>query len=282
MILWQKHWFPRYICLQVVWFFCLYPDSANLGVGRKPRVESGYFSLEKNKPEEEEEQHQRQQELSSSPSSRFRYLSFYPQVFSSPDSSSQDTHTSHETHTPLQHASRDTHALCDDACVPRNANKHNMQRANRSDKHHDTHTSVDGPSLDFQHCSSRPDTNTHTCHTNILPSSLSSSQSSLDSEQSTQHRGPAGALGRAGRGGQGYAALADVPRAKRLNHREAFRSSQRRQEVRARTRSPGREEVERLFGLERRWPARAVTYTHRFCSKPSEDASDRKQSSRMH
>ncbi|XP_057178037.1 early endosome antigen 1 isoform X3 [Triplophysa rosa] len=229
-------------------------DSVNLGVGRKPRVESGYFSLEKNKPEDEEEQHQRQQELSSFPTSRSRYLSFYPEVFSSPDNSSQATHTSHDTHT-----SRDTHALSD-ACVPPNANKHSMQRPNRSDKHHssDAHTSVDSPSLDFQpssntkHCTSRPDTNTHTCHTNILPSSLSSSQSSLDSEQNTQHSAPAGALGRAGRGGQGYAALADVPRAKRLNHREAFRSSQRRQEVRARTRSPGREEVERLFGLERR------------------------------
>ncbi|XP_056593905.1 golgin subfamily A member 4 isoform X3 [Triplophysa dalaica] len=226
-------------------------DSVNLGVGRKPRVESGYFSLEKNKPEDDEEQHQRQQELSSFPSSRSRYPSFYPEVFSSPDNSSQAIHTSHDTQ-----ASHDTHALSD-VCVPPNANKHSMQR---SDKHHlsDAHSSVDGPSLDFQpssstqHCSSRPDTNTHTCHINILPSSLSSSQSSLDSEQNTQHNAPYGALGRAGRGGQGYAALADVPRAKRLDHREAFRSSQRRQEVRARTRSPGREEVERLFGLERR------------------------------
>ncbi|KAA0705075.1 Myosin phosphatase [Triplophysa tibetana] len=88
-----------------------------------------------------------------------------------------------------------------------------------------------------------------------IPTSCSTgslSQLSDDSEQNTQHNAPAGALGRVGRGGQGYAALADVPRAKRLNHREAFRSSQRRQEVRARTRSPGREEVQRLFGLERR------------------------------
>ncbi|XP_016095305.1 early endosome antigen 1-like isoform X13 [Sinocyclocheilus grahami] len=38
-------------------------DSGNLSVGRKPRVESGYFSLEKPKPEEDEErQHHRQQE----------------------------------------------------------------------------------------------------------------------------------------------------------------------------------------------------------------------------
>uniref|UniRef100_A0A673IU81 PH domain-containing protein n=1 Tax=Sinocyclocheilus rhinocerous TaxID=307959 RepID=A0A673IU81_9TELE len=80
-------------------------------------------------------------------------------------------------------------------------------------------------------------------HANVLPSSLSSSQSSLDSEQSPESR-----VGRAGRGGQGYAALADVPRARRLSHRDAYRSSQKRQELRARTRSPGREEVERLFG----------------------------------
>uniref|UniRef100_A0A671RB29 Centrosome-associated protein CEP250-like n=1 Tax=Sinocyclocheilus anshuiensis TaxID=1608454 RepID=A0A671RB29_9TELE len=83
-------------------------------------------------------------------------------------------------------------------------------------------------------------------HANVLPSSLSSSQSSLDSEQSPESR-----VGRAGRGGQGYAALADVPRARRLSHRDAYRSSQKRQELRARTRSPGREEVERLFGRER-------------------------------
>uniref|UniRef100_A0A673J493 PH domain-containing protein n=1 Tax=Sinocyclocheilus rhinocerous TaxID=307959 RepID=A0A673J493_9TELE len=74
-------------------------------------------------------------------------------------------------------------------------------------------------------------------HANVLPSSLSSSQSSLDSEQSPESR-----VGRAGRGGQGYAALADVPRARRLSHRDAYRSSQKRQELRARTRSPGREE----------------------------------------
>uniref|UniRef100_A0A7N8YMU9 Protein outspread-like n=1 Tax=Mastacembelus armatus TaxID=205130 RepID=A0A7N8YMU9_9TELE len=40
-----------------------------------------------------------------------------------------------------------------------------------------------------------------------------------------------------------YAALSDVPRARRLNYREAFRSEKKRQELRARTRSPGREEV---------------------------------------
>lgn len=55
-----------------------------------------------------------------------------------------------------------------------------------------------------------------------------------------------------GRGGRSYAALADVPRARRLSHREAFRSERKRQELRARTRSPGREEVERLFGHQRK------------------------------
>lgn len=57
---------------------------------------------------------------------------------------------------------------------------------------------------------------------------------------------------RPGRGGRSYATLADVPRARRLSHREAFRSERKRQELRARTRSPGREEVERLFGHQRK------------------------------
>uniref|UniRef100_A0A8C9U3Z2 Myosin phosphatase Rho interacting protein n=1 Tax=Scleropages formosus TaxID=113540 RepID=A0A8C9U3Z2_SCLFO len=51
---------------------------------------------------------------------------------------------------------------------------------------------------------------------------------------------------------QKYVSLADVPRAKRLSHQEAFRSEKKWLERRARTRSPGREEVERLFGHERR------------------------------
>lgn len=55
-----------------------------------------------------------------------------------------------------------------------------------------------------------------------------------------------------GRSGREYAALSDVPRARRLNYREAFRSEKKRQELRERTRSPGREEVARLFGEERR------------------------------
>ncbi|XP_070783583.1 myosin phosphatase Rho-interacting protein [Enoplosus armatus] len=96
-------------------------------------------------------------------------------------------------------------------------------------------------------------------------STISSSQSSLDSEPSGTtptwegHSGGGGSTGsvsggggRVGRSGREYAALSDVPRARRLNYREAFRSEKKRQELRARTRSPGREEVARLFGEERR------------------------------
>uniref|UniRef100_A0A7N6AQ21 PH domain-containing protein n=1 Tax=Anabas testudineus TaxID=64144 RepID=A0A7N6AQ21_ANATE len=92
-------------------------------------------------------------------------------------------------------------------------------------------------------------------------STISSSQSSLDSEPSGTtppwegHSGSGGSIGgggRVGRSGREYAALSDVPRARRLNYREAFRSDKKRQELRARTRSPGREEVARLFGEERR------------------------------
>ncbi|XP_029424949.1 myosin phosphatase Rho-interacting protein isoform X3 [Nannospalax galili] len=49
-----------------------------------------------------------------------------------------------------------------------------------------------------------------------------------------------------------YAALADVPKAIRISHREAFQMERRRLEHRTRARSPGREEVARLFGNERR------------------------------
>lgn len=91
-------------------------------------------------------------------------------------------------------------------------------------------------------------------------STISSSQSSLDSDPSgaspswdgpgarDSHDGGS----RVGRPGREYAALSDVPRARRLSYREAFRSEKKRQELRARTRSPGRQEVARLFGEERR------------------------------
>ncbi|XP_059381159.1 myosin phosphatase Rho-interacting protein isoform X5 [Carassius carassius] len=236
-------------------------DSVNASAGRKPRVESGYFSLEKSKPEEDEERHhhrQKEQEPSppphlqqqhllssssttSSSSSRSRYLSSDHKLFSSPISSHK--HTSHDPHST---ASTQTYGIAHNAC----AHKHNTQRLRKSEEHVLALDSL--PSSDATFCPfPSPDRlSSPNSHANVLPSSLSSSQSSLDSEQ-----GPEScvgrASGRAGRGGQGYATLADVPRTRRLSHRDAYRSSQKRQELRARTRSPGREEVERLFGRER-------------------------------
>uniref|UniRef100_A0AAR2LDN6 PH domain-containing protein n=1 Tax=Pygocentrus nattereri TaxID=42514 RepID=A0AAR2LDN6_PYGNA len=197
-------------------------DSGSVIGGRKPRVESGYFSLEKAKPEEQQpqqlqEQQQPPQHLplsssSSSSSSRLRYSSSDSMLCSS-SSPSLNTH------------STNTHA---------------------------THTDA--------HTLSPPDT--RDTHSRTLRSSLSSSQSSLDSEPGVEGRGSvqvggattstAGSMARMGRGGRSYAVLADVPRARRLSHREAFRTERKRQELRERTRSPGREEVERLFGHQRR------------------------------
>uniref|UniRef100_A0A8C1IC40 Myosin phosphatase Rho interacting protein n=1 Tax=Cyprinus carpio TaxID=7962 RepID=A0A8C1IC40_CYPCA len=235
-------------------------DSGNASVGRKPRVESGYFSLEKSKPEEDEErQHHRQQKQEPSPptqqqhllssssttsssSSRSRYLSFDHKLFSSPISSHKRT-----SHDPHSAASTQTYGIAHNSC----AHKHNTQRLSISEEHV---LALDSPpSSDATLCPlPSPDRlSSPNSHANILPSSLSSSQSSLDSEQGPESC-VGGASGRAGRGGQGYVALADVPRARRLSHRDAYRSSQKRQELRARTRSPGREEVERLFGRERR------------------------------
>ncbi|XP_052452570.1 myosin phosphatase Rho-interacting protein isoform X14 [Carassius gibelio] len=236
-------------------------DSGNASAGRKPRVESGYFSLEKSKPEDDEERqqhrqkeqepspppHQQQQHLlsssstTSSSSSRSRYLSSDHKLFSSPISSHK--HTSHD---PYSLASTQTYSIAHNAC----AHKHNTQRLRQSEEHV---LALDSPpSSDATLCPlPSPDRlSSPNSHANVLPSSLSSSQSSLDSEQGPESC-VGGASGRAGRGVQGYATLADVPRARRLSHRDAYRSSQKRQELRARTRSPGREEVERLFGRER-------------------------------
>ncbi|XP_062999296.1 myosin phosphatase Rho-interacting protein isoform X2 [Elgaria multicarinata webbii] len=49
-----------------------------------------------------------------------------------------------------------------------------------------------------------------------------------------------------------YATLADVPKAVRISNRDAFQVERKRLERRTRARSPGREEVARLFGNERR------------------------------
>ncbi|XP_043945224.1 myosin phosphatase Rho-interacting protein isoform X7 [Protopterus annectens] len=90
-------------------------------------------------------------------------------------------------------------------------------------------------------------------------STISSSQSSLDSDNSNSTQ--ASAEGRStekpvhvsfARSPRQYATLADIPKAKRLTNREAFQAEQKRMEQRARARSPGREEVARLFGHERR------------------------------
>lgn len=49
-----------------------------------------------------------------------------------------------------------------------------------------------------------------------------------------------------------YATLASIPKAVRISNREAFQAERKRLERRTRARSPGREEVARLFGSERR------------------------------
>ncbi|XP_060778752.1 trichohyalin isoform X3 [Neoarius graeffei] len=216
--------------------------------GRKPRVESGYFSLEKPKPE----QHQQEQlasSSSSSSSSRLRYSTSEPVLFPSPSShTSPDTHTTHSDFT-------DTPAVSPSVDAPH------------------THTSATTHTV--RSSSPRTSANMPT-----LPSPLSSSQSSLDSESSPERRSRVVNLGgeivseagginvRPGRGGRSYAALADVPRARRLSHREAFRSERKRQELRARTRSPGREEVERLFGHQRK----RTQVIERFESQQARDA----------
>ncbi|XP_051969606.1 myosin phosphatase Rho-interacting protein-like isoform X3 [Xyrauchen texanus] len=253
-------------------------ESRSSSVGRKPRVESGYFSLEKNKPEQDEGRpHQRQREPESElpqqlptlfstsfSSSRSRYLSIDPEHISSPVNTQMPQNN-------MTHTVANTPTSDDASANKHNTHSDNTQRPVRSDKHLSpethTHDSVDATSLGFQtsaklrsptctHHSPETHSNSHISHTNILPSSLSSSQSSLDSDLSPQNCSSVpsvgGASGRVGRVGQSYAALADVPRALRLRHRETFRSNQRRPDLRARTRSPGREEVERLFGQERR------------------------------
>nr|XP_014350055.1 PREDICTED: myosin phosphatase Rho-interacting protein [Latimeria chalumnae] len=93
-------------------------------------------------------------------------------------------------------------------------------------------------------------------------SAISSSQSSLDSETSNSTQTSTTSID--GRGAErsghptpqwpsrDYATLADIPKAKRISNREAFQVECKRLEQRTRARSPGREEVARLFGQERR------------------------------
>uniref|UniRef100_A0AAY5L9J8 PH domain-containing protein n=1 Tax=Esox lucius TaxID=8010 RepID=A0AAY5L9J8_ESOLU len=158
--------------------------------GRKVRVESGYFSLEKTKP----------QDPPSQPPRPPQHLSL---------TSSTSLSVLHHRYSP-------------------------------TDTHSDRQKSHYFPSSD------------------PLPSPgtlVSPSYSTLSSSQSGSVGGGfSGGGGRMGRPARDYVELADVPRARRLCHREAFRSDKKRSELRARTRSPGREEVARLFGLERRRP----------------------------
>ncbi|XP_068160787.1 GRIP and coiled-coil domain-containing protein 2 isoform X2 [Antennarius striatus] len=182
-------------------------DSGTVSTGRKVRVESGYFSLEKTKSE--------------------------------PSPPSQHSHP--PLHLPLSSTASSSLG----ALSPRYSSEADPQ------------ISPFQPSQD-----PLPSPGAL-----ISPSysTISSSQSSLDSEPSNttpawEGNGAGGGstgsatagCSRVGRSGQDYTSLSDVPRARRLSYREAFRSDKKRQELRARTRSPGREEVARLFGQERR------------------------------
>ncbi|KAF7653102.1 hypothetical protein LDENG_00087200 [Lucifuga dentata] len=184
-------------------------DGSTVSTGRKVRVESGYFSLEKAKSEPNTQPPQSSQPPQNLPLS------------SSTSSSSLGT-PSH---------------------------RYNSASESQTSPYYPSPDPLPSPG------------------TLISPSysTISSSQSSLDSEPSSTapawegHGGGRGSIGnvsavgnRVGRPGREYAVLSDVPRARRLSYREAFRSDKKRQELRARTRSPGREEVARLFGQERR------------------------------
>uniref|UniRef100_A0A8D0AEK4 Myosin phosphatase Rho interacting protein n=1 Tax=Sander lucioperca TaxID=283035 RepID=A0A8D0AEK4_SANLU len=184
-------------------------DGGTISTGRKVRVESGYFSLEKTKSE---------------PSPQHSHPPQPPQnlpLSSSASSSSLG------------------------ALSPR----YNSESESQPSPYQPSQDSLPSPGA------------------LVSPSysTISSSQSSLDSEPSGTtptwegRSGGGGSIGsvsggdgRLGRSGREYTALSDVPRARRLSYREAFRSEKKRQELRARTRSPGREEVARLFGQERR------------------------------
>uniref|UniRef100_A0A3Q2VK72 Myosin phosphatase Rho interacting protein n=1 Tax=Haplochromis burtoni TaxID=8153 RepID=A0A3Q2VK72_HAPBU len=175
-------------------------DGGTVSSGRKVRVESGYFSLEKTKSEP----------------------------------SPQSAHHSQ----PPQHLPLSSSASSSSLGAP--SSRYNSESEPQTSPHQPSQDPLPSPgSL-------------------VYPSysTISSSQSSLDSDPSGAtstwegHNGGGG--GRVGCSGREYAALADVPRARRLSYREAFRSEKKRQDLRARTRSPGREEVARLFGEERR------------------------------
>ncbi|XP_049632700.1 myosin phosphatase Rho-interacting protein isoform X3 [Suncus etruscus] len=167
-------------------------NSDRMDCGRKVRVESGYFSLEKTKQDLKAEEHQLPPPLSppspSTPNNRY----------SGPGSPSQEL--GHPIPSP----------------GPRTPSR-----------------MVCSISLGSLDTASRP-----SAHMDY---------------SSTRGRG-AERLGHAlaFKASRQYATLADVPKAVRISHREAFQVERRRLERRTRARSPGREEVARLFGNERR------------------------------
>ncbi|XP_072890189.1 uncharacterized protein [Hemitrygon akajei] len=91
---------------------------------------------------------------------------------------------------------------------------------------------------------------------------LTSSQSSFESESSG---GTASAVGNSESRllRRDYTALADIPKPKRIIGREKLEQDCKQLGQRTRTRSPGREEVERLFGQQRRLEQLPVTEAYR-------------------
>ncbi|KAJ1173618.1 hypothetical protein NDU88_005447 [Pleurodeles waltl] len=80
---------------------------------------------------------------------------------------------------------------------------------------------------------------------------LTSSASSMDSEASWGTAASTGDVQQI-RSRRDYTVLADIPQAKRISNTEAFELERRQMELKMRHRSPGRVEVERLFGQDRR------------------------------
>lgn len=184
----------------------LFSDGSTIFTGRKVRVESGYFSLEKTKSEP------------------------FPQ--------------------PAQHSQPPQHlplfSSASSSSVGGLSPRYNSESEPHLSPYQPSQDPLPSPGILVS----------PSCST------ISSSQSSMDSEPNgttpiweggrESNDSTCGGGNRLGRSGSEYAALSDVPRARRLSYREAFRSEKKHQELRARTRSPGREEVARLFGQERR------------------------------
>ncbi|XP_035254538.1 rootletin-like isoform X1 [Anguilla anguilla] len=183
----------------------------SLNGSRKERAESGYFSLEKPKPDSQPPQRPRHLPLSSpsGPEGPHRYPSSDPDPLTSP--------------------------LPPDSL-----------RSNGTSTFSASLTSLDS------------DLSPATPKSPTAPTIVTTPPSCEDEEEEDEGRVWGGGCGgeRAGRGGRrppvSYASLADVPKAKRLTQRLALSAHRKRLEQRAR--SPGREEVARLFGLERRRP----------------------------